>query len=341
MSRVLSGISVALIAGALVVANPSNVEARPNTREVEATRADKQRAAQLRHARERRDAARRIQPQSARSGSYRRPVAWPVLVTEARKYIGTNPTAMQRRWCARFLNLVLNKTGYRGTGSDAARSFASYGRRIHEPRIGADCRAFAAARTETWVMSASSPVSIQPVIPSSFPAITGAASPNSTYPRRRVIAYVMPADGPPMTQIAAAPRRVADQRRFERPSGANCRIARRDQFRGLGTPRGQRAATAPCGAAADRAVGCPNPPARAATDSDPGREAGGVRASKASPGRDRAAVEARALSDGAAAAVPGSDARAAPSDPPLEQIETAGTVAGRFDSVALGDRAAS
>lgn len=203
MSRVLSGISLALIAGALVVANPSNVGARPDPREVESTRADKQRAAQLRQARERRDAARRNQPPSARSHSHRRPAAWPALVTEARKYIGTNPTAMQRRWCARFLNLVLNKTGYRGTGSDAARSFASYGRRISEPRIGA-----IAVLSRGKNQNLGHVGIVTGVDPNGNPVIIsgnhGRRVAESTYPRGRVIAYVMPADGPPMTQIAAA-----------------------------------------------------------------------------------------------------------------------------------------
>jgi uncharacterized protein (TIGR02594 family) len=126
-----------------------------------------------------------------------------VLVTEARKYIGTNPTAMQRRWCARFLNLVLNKTGYRGTGSDAARSFASYGRRIHEPRIGA-IAVLSRGKNQnlghvgivTGVDQSGNPVIIS--------GNHGRRVAESTYPRGRVIAYVMPNDGPPMTQIAAA-----------------------------------------------------------------------------------------------------------------------------------------
>jgi len=35
------------------------------------------------------------------------------------------------------MNMVLHQAGYRGTGSDAARSFASYGRRVSGPRVGA------------------------------------------------------------------------------------------------------------------------------------------------------------------------------------------------------------
>ena len=52
------------------------------------------------------------------------------LVAEARRYIGGNPTGRSRLWCARFMNMVLTRSGHRGTGSDMARSFASYGQRI-------------------------------------------------------------------------------------------------------------------------------------------------------------------------------------------------------------------
>jgi uncharacterized protein (TIGR02594 family) len=62
---------------------------------------------------------------------------WPTLVSEARKYLGTNPTARKKLWCATFMNLVLAKAGYDGTHSDAAKSFAYYGRRISEPQVGA------------------------------------------------------------------------------------------------------------------------------------------------------------------------------------------------------------
>jgi uncharacterized protein (TIGR02594 family) len=59
------------------------------------------------------------------------------IVAEARRYLGGNPTGMGRLWCARFMNFVLEHAGYRGTGSDAARSFASYGQRVPGPQIGA------------------------------------------------------------------------------------------------------------------------------------------------------------------------------------------------------------
>jgi uncharacterized protein (TIGR02594 family) len=59
------------------------------------------------------------------------------VVAEARKYLGGNPTGRGRLWCARFMNMVLQHSGYRGTGSDMASSFAKYGQRISGPQVGA------------------------------------------------------------------------------------------------------------------------------------------------------------------------------------------------------------
>ena len=59
------------------------------------------------------------------------------VVAEARRYIGGNPTGRGSLWCARFMNLVLQHSGHRGTGSDMASSFAHYGQRISGPQVGA------------------------------------------------------------------------------------------------------------------------------------------------------------------------------------------------------------
>ncbi|ANW04490.1 TIGR02594 family protein [Bradyrhizobium icense] len=59
------------------------------------------------------------------------------VVAEARKYLGGNPTGRGSLWCARFMNMVLQHSGYRGTGSDMASSFAKYGQRISGPQVGA------------------------------------------------------------------------------------------------------------------------------------------------------------------------------------------------------------
>lgn len=59
------------------------------------------------------------------------------LVSEARRYLGGNPTGRGSLWCARFMNMVLQHTGHQGTGSDMASSFARYGTRISGPQVGA------------------------------------------------------------------------------------------------------------------------------------------------------------------------------------------------------------
>jgi uncharacterized protein (TIGR02594 family) len=59
------------------------------------------------------------------------------LVMEARHYLGGNPTGRGSLWCARFMNMVLQRTGHRGTGSDMASSFAHYGHRVSGPQVGA------------------------------------------------------------------------------------------------------------------------------------------------------------------------------------------------------------
>ena len=59
------------------------------------------------------------------------------LVMEARHYLGGNPTGRGSLWCARFMNMVLQQTGHRGTGSDMASSFAHYGHRVSGPEVGA------------------------------------------------------------------------------------------------------------------------------------------------------------------------------------------------------------
>ena len=176
------------------------------------------RAAQLRHARTVQGAARRKArlPSGALSahasvGPKRPSFGWPTLVTEARKYIGTNPTKLSKRWCARFLNLVLNRSGYSGTNSDAARSFASYGRRISEPRVGAIAvlargknRNLGHVGIVTGVDANGNPI----IISGNHGHRVGEA----TYPRARVIAYVMPVGGggTQLAQAGNAPLRVSD-----------------------------------------------------------------------------------------------------------------------------------
>jgi len=116
---------------------------------------------------------------------------WSRLVAEARKYIGTNPTDMQRRWCARFLNLVLAKVGYNVTGSDAARSFVSYGEKIAQPRVGAIAVLTRGRNRNLGHVGVISGFDARgnPIIISGN---HGRRVAESVYPRSRVIAYVMP-----------------------------------------------------------------------------------------------------------------------------------------------------
>jgi len=118
-----------------------------------------------------------------------------VLIAEARKYLGTNPTAMSRRWCARFMNMVLSKAGYAGTNSDAARSFVGYGRRVSEPRIGAIAvlsrgknRNLGHVGIVTGIDTHGNPIILS--------GNHGRRVGEGTYSRNRVLAYVVPAEMP-------------------------------------------------------------------------------------------------------------------------------------------------
>lgn len=111
------------------------------------------------------------------------------LVAEARRYIGGNPTGRGRLWCARFMNMVLERSGHRGTGSDMARSFAGYGQRISGPQIGAIAVMSRGRRGgHVGVVSGIDPNGNPIVISGNH----GRRVAESTYSRGRIYAYVMP-----------------------------------------------------------------------------------------------------------------------------------------------------
>ena len=128
--------------------------------------------------------------------SARTSYAVPALVAEARKYIGTNPTDRKRLWCATFMNFVLAKVGYVGTNSDAAKSFAYYGRRISEPRVGAIAVLTRKRGGHVGVVSGIDNNGDPIIISGNHNRLVG----EGVYPRSRVIAYVMPTEqhGPRM-----------------------------------------------------------------------------------------------------------------------------------------------
>lgn len=110
------------------------------------------------------------------------------IVATARSYIGGNPTGRSSLWCARFMNMVLQRSGHRGTGSDMASSFAHYGQRLSGPQVGAIA-----------VMSrrGGGHVGIVSGIDSSGNPIVVSGNHNhrvaeSVYSKGRIYAYVMP-----------------------------------------------------------------------------------------------------------------------------------------------------
>ena len=130
-----------------------------------------------------------LPPATSLSARMKPPFGWPALVAEARKYMGTNPTARSRLWCATFMNMVLAKSGYSGTNSDAARSFASYGRRISEPKVGAIAVLTRGKRGGHVGVVSGIDSHGNPIIISGNHNNTVA---ESVYPRSRILAYVMP-----------------------------------------------------------------------------------------------------------------------------------------------------
>jgi len=111
------------------------------------------------------------------------------LVAEAKRYMGTNPTGRGSLWCGHFMNMVLERSGHRSSGSNTARSFASYGTRISGPQVGAIAvMSRGRGGGHVGVVSGIDP-SGNPIIVSGNHNRRVA---ESVYPRGRIFAYVMP-----------------------------------------------------------------------------------------------------------------------------------------------------
>jgi uncharacterized protein (TIGR02594 family) len=181
----------------------------PNARKGKITQRVLKVQAKARHARQERAARLVSMPISE---TPKRPMfGWPALVSEARKYMGTNPTSRSRLWCATFMNMVLAKAGYSGTNSDAAKSFAQYGRRVNEPRVGAIAVLTRGKNGgHVGVVSGIDGQGNPIIISGNHGKRVGEA----IYPRSRVIAYVMPSgeSGEPTTQLAARSSQPTERR---------------------------------------------------------------------------------------------------------------------------------
>ena len=105
------------------------------------------------------------------------------LVSEARKYIGTNPTGRGSLWCGAFLDMVLKHTGHAG-GGNLAWGYSRYGQRVSGPQVGA----IAVMRSHVGVVSGLDPNG-NPIIVSGNHNHTVA---EAVYPRGRIAAYVVP-----------------------------------------------------------------------------------------------------------------------------------------------------
>jgi uncharacterized protein (TIGR02594 family) len=111
------------------------------------------------------------------------------VVAEARRWIGGNPTGRSSLWCANFMNFVLQRTGRQGSGSNMARSFASYGHRIAGPQVGAIAVMSRGARGGHVGVVSGIDANGNPIIISGN---HGRRVAESTYSRGRIYAYVMP-----------------------------------------------------------------------------------------------------------------------------------------------------
>lgn len=146
-------------------------------------------AAQKRHGRRHRVAAQQ-QMQDSQWQSWNGGGAGSNLVAEARSFIGRgNPTGRRALWCARFMNMVLQRTGHQGTGSDMASSFARYGQRISGPQVGAIAVMSRGRRGgHVGVVSGIDPNGNPIVVSGNH----GHRVAEAVYSRSRIYAYVMP-----------------------------------------------------------------------------------------------------------------------------------------------------
>ena len=97
--------------------------------------------------------------------------------------MGGNPTGRGNLWCGAFLDMVLKQTGHKG-GGNLARAYASYGRRVSGPQVGAIAVMSGHVGVVSGVDANGNPI----VISGNHNRVVA----ESVYPSRRIIAYVMP-----------------------------------------------------------------------------------------------------------------------------------------------------
>jgi uncharacterized protein (TIGR02594 family) len=110
------------------------------------------------------------------------------LVSEARRYIGTNPTGRRSLWCGAFMDMVLKRTGHKG-GGNLALNYTRYGTRVSGPQIGAIAVMGRRGGGHVGLVTGIDPNG-NPIIVSGNHKRT--AVDEVAFPRRMISAYVMP-----------------------------------------------------------------------------------------------------------------------------------------------------
>ena len=109
------------------------------------------------------------------------------LISEARRYLGTNPTGRKSLWCGAFMDMILRKTGHRG-GGNLALGYEHYGTRVAGPEVGAIAVMARRGGGHVGVVTGVDAHG-NPIIVSGNHNHTVA---EAVYPRGRIIAYVVP-----------------------------------------------------------------------------------------------------------------------------------------------------
>jgi uncharacterized protein (TIGR02594 family) len=107
---------------------------------------------------------------------------------DAMQDVGTNPTGWKRQWCARSVNLWLQKSGRRGCAGNTAISCLSAGRKLSDPQVGA----LAVMQHHVGIVTEISGGQVT-LVSGNHSGRSGARSVGiGKYARARVVAYVWP-----------------------------------------------------------------------------------------------------------------------------------------------------
>lgn len=123
----------------------------------------------------------------------------PAVVVEAKRWIGSTGSIVHRGnlWCAAFMNFTLKRAGFRGSGSNFAASFKTYGPHVAGPRVGAIAFMKGLGPTGhvgivSGVSKKGNPIIISGNIWRGARPASGGQVLEIEFPKQTVLAYVMP-----------------------------------------------------------------------------------------------------------------------------------------------------